>query len=160
MQNKYDPIMEKLNYQHIGGGARHPIGEEDISKLEMDVGCRLPVDYRTFLLKFGGVGSKAGPFLVGDPAHPDASVDVFYGLDSNSSNSVLRIIDGLSLPPDYLPIASSAGGLILIGIAGERTGRVYWFDPSGYAEDDPELLAQDFDSFLRSLSTRSDRESQ
>lgn len=156
MENKYDGIMRQINFWYVPG--HKAIGEETLHDFEKAIGYGLPTDYRVFLGKYG-LSTGESYTRVTDYENPNewvAALGVFYGLNSEVRRDLLRIrsMYGSRLPSHLLPIADSAGGEICLSLAGEDRGRLYWWDPHE-TPDDPydalDLIAYDFDSFMKSL---------
>lgn len=158
MSNPYDDVMARLPYRYVREDRHVPTAEE-IAEFERRIGYTLPQGYRAFVAKYGTIMSDVGDFIAEDTTHGGEKVwiEVFYGLDPSTANhSIWRMRDGFEdvFPPHFLPIAASPAGLICLALAGEKAGRVYWFDPHGGADDpydDAVFVSPDFDSFVRSL---------
>jgi hypothetical protein len=160
MHNKYDDLMDRIKYRYIRGNGQ--LHESSLKRLEIAIGYSLPPDYREFLSKFGftagGGRTHYGQFDNPD-AEEEASVDVFYGIredEAYESYDLQNIHEGFGdvLPGHLLAIASSPGGQILLSLAGDDAGRVYWWTPEwGPPDPDEDLipLAWSFDTFVRSL---------
>lgn len=158
MGNKYDETMGRLNCHRIGAGDFTPPTAEDFQHFEQVIGYSLPGDYRAFLSKYGGTAGGGNTRFgnLDDPTQEESSVEVFYELRTGGRQDLLgkRESFGDVIPSHILPIASSPGGQIVLSLAGDDFGRLYWWSPHrGSADpyDDFELIAYDFDSFVNSL---------
>lgn len=102
---------------------------EDIGRLEQDVGP-IPAAYAAFLLRTNGGMPHPSPLLTRDNARV---VNFFFPLNHPPSFTdglqAVRSLYATRVPAHTLPIASAGGGdLLLIGLAGERRGRIYYWD--------------------------------
>lgn len=154
MDNPYDYDMMRISAHCIKSNMFIMISEEDIERAEMKIGYRLPLDYRTFLKKYGFVVG-AGNTVFGnmdDPSRLETSVDNFYGIMPGDGDDIVERIDvfGGRLPNRFIPIASGSGGDFCLSLAGEDSGQVYWWPMHGDA-DDLDLVSRSFDSFVKSL---------
>lgn len=137
-----------------------PLGEVDIEGVEREMGVRLPDDYRSFLLRFNGGQPTPDAFLFRGGS--DGSlVNIFFGVNHpDPRHDLVRVWrdNRRVLPPDLLPIGYDAGGsLLLVGVSGERRGRVYFeFHELAGEDDDPmneESMGDIADSFTDFIAT-------
>jgi len=161
-----------------------PVLHEYIEAFEALIGARLPDDYRKFLLTTGGnvTPAKVAEVSCGRPgsvalttgAH-DVELEQLAGIvpdayGASELSTRYRYMSGPErennwLPDDLIVIGNSGGGgrCFVIGIKGERSGRVYFWDINLFPQDDnvPEtyqnisFVAQSFDAFLGELKTAS-----
>lgn len=136
-----------------------------VEAFEQTIGHPLPADYRTFLIESnGGV-----PVQDHIPSNADVGIDAFFSLDSNDPDYGMAphlAVYADRYPATMLPIASSVGSnLILIDVAGDDIGSVWFWDHEAEADegepprtDNITKLADDFDSFLDQLTKDVDPE--
>jgi cell wall assembly regulator SMI1 len=135
--------------------------EARVSAFESALGCRLPDDYREFLLRHNGGQPHPASFQFALRKGPgtSSSVEWFLSLhDGKFSNleQKRKIYDG-RVPRNTVPIATDAfGNVILLGIRGDAQGRVYFWDHEEEPESQPDwsnvdLLANNFDEFIAGL---------
>jgi hypothetical protein len=153
-----------------------PATEEQVASLEERLGISLPSDYRAFLLAEGG---GAGVAIDGnrDVVFPlawsgqkwaqgldEAMMDHFYSLDPKSrltlDAALEMFIEWRRIPADFLPIGYDPGSnQVLLGIRGERRGKIFfWMKEFEAADDSPEprydniaFVAESFTDFIESL---------
>jgi hypothetical protein len=142
------------------------IGEADVVAFEQQYGCSLPDDYRRFLLEVNG-----GRLANEHTTFHDGIVNILFSLglggdDADLLESALWMRPQLP-SPDLLPIGfDDGGGPLLLGVAGEHRGEV-WFEntsnprPEGsnprvewFKRRDMKKLADSFEGFLRMLRPR------
>jgi hypothetical protein len=91
--------------------------------------------------------------------HEDSTVHWFLSLYDGEYSNLERRIRSLNerIPPDTLPIANdSFGNAILLGLHGDRRGKVYFWDHEKEPDSQPDwsnvsLVADSFDAFMRGL---------
>jgi hypothetical protein len=91
--------------------------------------------------------------------HEDSTVHWFLSLYDGEYSNLERRIRSLNerIPPDTLPIANdSFGNAILLGLHGDRRGKVYFWDHEEEPDNQPDwsnvsLVADSFDAFMRGL---------
>lgn len=111
--------------------------EELVQAFERQHKCKLPADYREFLLEHNG-GFPTPDCVLVDESGRRTVTDVFcfFALgDERPWASVEWNLDTLAarLPKDTLPIGrDSCGNLWLIGLGGEQAGAVYFWDHGTY----------------------------
>ena len=119
----YDPRFPEL----VSG----PLPEPDIAQIELALECRLPDDYREFLLRYGrGIVCLAG-----------AESDVLPGLEALFGQAPGKHYDLLTnheefrgrLPGELVPIGETGCDLVCLAVRGENRGRIYSWDP----QEDP-----------------------
>ncbi len=131
----------------------------DIERLEKLVGLQLPRDYRDFLLRHNGGYPEPDGFQFKNS--PDgSSVDRFLGLDVGEHSNIEKYLVTYRdrVPEGFFPIAHDPGGnLVLIGVKGKYTGKVFFWDHEDEADGYPpdmsnmHLVADSFSEFLRGL---------
>jgi hypothetical protein len=146
-----------------------PVEEADVAAFERQIGHSLPEDYRRFLLEVNG-GRLARENVTFD----DGSVNIMLslGLESQPVFDLLtrttRERSRRLLPsPDLIPIGYDDGAApILLGVAGEHRGEVWFENTSNPRPDDAnprvewfkrrdmKKLADSFEEFLRLLEPR------
>jgi len=152
-----------------------PLTEERLAKLEAKLGARLPGDYRAFLLKYNGGRPDRQRFLftgenyngeeqesilewffaVHDQPYDEDEEwepgpdDDFLPYFAQPLESVLEEFRIESDETDVVPIARDpCGNLITLGLRGDRTDKVFFFDDE---IEMPTLLANKFTEFLDRL---------
>lgn len=137
------------------GDGGPPLKEKNIRKLEREFGCELPTAYRKFLLQSNG-GRPARQTLLRAGGDAGDVVERFFGL-GDAGADLFGVFDIFSsrIPRGLLPIASDPfGNLILLGLAGPDTGRVFFWDheiePEGNDAPDANVapVADAFPQFL------------
>jgi hypothetical protein len=150
-----------VRFDHTGP----PITEHDLEPLERLVGCRLPEDYRAFLLKHNGGTPRPSGFQIVSERHgsQDVSVEGFYHVGEDGFNLELSIKfnrrardddDDYEIPADAISIGSSEGADILVFVRGVRVGQVWLKDHEedhGNPMEGMTFLASSFDEFLKKL---------
>ena len=135
---------EEQTFRLLRGDAA-PIG-----RLEEEIGCALPGDYREFVRRYGGASLDDCVML---PAtdHPElddmVSVSNFFGLyDGNAAEHCPQDVryhyhshHGL-LPPGMAPIAGSGDNVFLLACAGDDRGSVFLWMPPEFEDDEPEIV--------------------
>ena len=137
-----------------------PIGDEDISKLEREIGLFLPDFYKKFLKKNNGgrpdpkyfliryfednpIGQIQDFFAINDPVK-SCRIDWQY---KNNKNKI---------PKNLFPIAIEDGGsLICISLSGLGEGGVYYWNFYGEnnrsSDDNVYVINESFDEFIDGL---------
>ena len=143
--------------------SREPLQEQDITRVEAELGYSLPPQYRRFLLQHNGGRPHPDAFLIADnPVDDHGLVDMFLCVKPGDLYHIVAWAARYRsrIPAELLPIAVDPGGnLICLATQGERTGKVYFWD---HEEETPEgndpgtdniyVIAGSFDSFLASLT--------
>jgi len=137
---------------------------ETIEKIERLYEVDLPLDYKEFLLEYGGCFIKENrmyqPIEV-TPVTPEDGFDSiggFYGI-TNNAYGIEPIIQTYKdvLGNIVLPIADADGGdLICIGLRGKYRGKIYfWYHEGEISNDENEyyyLIANSFEEFISKFS--------
>ncbi len=107
-------------------------------------------------------GGKPEPdsFLYRDKSQ-GSMVDFFLGLDVTKWDDLERDCENYKdrMPKNFIPIAYDPGGnRIVIGVSGQDTGKIYFWDHEMEANDDEQpdmsnmhLVADSFEEFLAEL---------
>lgn len=154
-------VGEMLRFDRSGP----PITERDVERVERLVGCRLPEDYRTFLLKYNGGTPRPSGFQVVKErlGTQEVRVEGFYRITEDDFNLELAIKfsrrprqadDDYEFPADAIRIGSSEGADILLFVRGLRAGQVWLKDHAedhGNPMEGMSFLASSFDEFLKKL---------
>ncbi len=154
MPNKYQQIVKRLQLKPVDKPVR--LSVKSLLYFERTIEQRLPADYREFLSRYGFVHGCGVVFPeYGEPAKPSGGVEVFLGVKSDDGYDIMDTLEGLSgrLPDHLMPIADSPGGLICLAMAGIDTEKIFWWglECISFANTQPVLIADDFDSFMNSL---------
>lgn len=133
-----------------------------VAMLEAKLGTRLPDDYREFLLEHNGGRPKPAEFVFARRTGPytDSLVDWFLALYDGEHSNLETVCGWLvnRVPDNLLPIAIDPfGNFVLLGLAGEHRGKVYFWDHENEPIRQPDwsnidLIADSFDAFLRGLT--------
>ncbi|MFD3162899.1 SMI1/KNR4 family protein [Herpetosiphon sp. NSE202] len=124
-----------MNITIVDGFA--PTNEQAVAAFEQELGCRLPEDYRAFLLEHNGGQPELTVFNMHSNLMPDdqSIIHYFLSLDPAAESSEIRQVIRTytkyetRIPAELLPIAHDLGGnLICLGIRGEQRGKVYFWD--------------------------------
>jgi hypothetical protein len=149
-----------------------PLNESDLDGFEKTIGYDLPSDYRQFLLKYNGAKPVPDFFQVPGWQYEESYVSQLKGLLKEKDEKkvdLARLNDLLDgrLPKGFIAIGSDPGGnQILLSLAGETKGNVYFFDHENEpddATDDLEdypnifLVANSFTEFLNNLTPDSEK---
>ncbi len=151
------PRFRKVARPRLTGGDRP--GGAALREFEDRIGVGLPEEYRSFLM-LDGWGVPLEPFFPVGKQGRIESVAYFAGFDSRADTDLDSLFQIYSerTPEDTLPIAFDPfGNLVLIGIRGEASGQIlFWDHEREPIEDDPldinvEPVAPDFGSFIGSF---------
>jgi hypothetical protein len=108
-----------------------PITEADVFRFEEKLGCRLPDDYREFLLAFNG-GQTSLKQVVFSIGTDETILNSFYGLGDPTGDieeGQYDQTDGFGFPPELLVIGYDDGGSsVCLVIHGDRRGEVWFYD--------------------------------
>lgn len=157
VKNRYDAVMSQIHASPIrGGGGFAQLDEARLTSVESRIGFPLPADYREFLSKYGFTAGTGDVRFRDAESEIESSVGAFYGVDPEHRADLVGMKEGFGdrLPAWILPVASSAGGLFCLSLAGEDLGSIFWWSPhrgSPDPLDDLELVAPSFDAFINSL---------
>lgn len=110
------------------------LSRDDVADLERKIGCKLPDDYVSFLLRWnGGVPTPNGCVVPGFRFRA-TDVQVFHGIRRPSHTSNVEWF--LTTFPEYysalVPIAcDSFGCLFVMRVRGEHAGAIYYLPELG-----------------------------
>jgi hypothetical protein len=130
------------------------IDANTLVSFENELSIKLPNDYKEFMLCQNGGVPKICDFDL--PSGLDSSVvNYFYPFGDMRGNIRKKnyIFDG-ELPSGFITIGCDSGGnQILIGVTGQKKGRVYfWYHDVNPEEENPmHFLANTFTEFLEML---------
>lgn len=111
-----------------------PVTEEFVTEFEREYGLRLPVEYRKFLLAFGGwSGGATCEFLEQPtPLGSGACIDLFYGrmVPQYEVYDIRWATDSVGGVPDFVAVAAGGmnGCMVVVRCGGPDDGHVYFFD--------------------------------
>jgi hypothetical protein len=146
------------------------INEAEVAAFEKQFGHSLPDDYRRFLLEING-----GRLADENTSFAYGVVNALFSLDVKDHAAADLLTNATEMrellpSPDLLYVGyDEGGGHILIALAGEHRGTVWWENtgdprPVGsnprvewFKRRDMKKLADSFDEFLRSLKPMSAR---
>jgi hypothetical protein len=135
--------------------------ESDIARFESQLGYKLPLDYREFLLRYNG-GDPVVGVVNGRDDDPDVpyqsgdAVRYFFKLPTAAGDvdEYERLLPPAEipseLPRDVLPIAEDSGGNLFILELGKGAGRIRFWDHESFDEplEQHRILADSFGDFL------------
>lgn len=131
------------------------IDDAELSELERLIGARLPLDYRGFLLEWNGGVPIPDAYQFGGVT---TLISRFYSVNATNVLHDLAtryVALRTRVPHNLLPVATDlATNLICLGIAGERTGHIYYMSLQREAElaaRRPQPIALSFALFVRGL---------
>src|SRR5216683_6120046 len=121
-----------------------PIIPSDLAGFELDVGARLPDDYKAFLLKFNGgyfEDEVRYPYLEPCLYGEFGMIRSFHGLNTGYDYADIRddikVFEDWNVPRNLLPIGDDIfGNPICLSIAGVNYGKVFFWD----REDEAKVL--------------------
>ena len=136
---------------NIESTGRRQLSENDLIRLEEEIGRPLPAQYRSFLLVHNG-GLPSPDIIDITGAHFRATdVQVFHGIDTPIESSDLRWnLENVEWCKDHelLPIArDSCGRTFILVLTPEEYGQVYYYDMEESVLI-PYFVAHDFNEFL------------
>jgi hypothetical protein len=154
-----DSISQRLGgMRPAGGGEFRPMSERELASIEDAIGAVLPAAYKSLLVKYGAFtfrgASDDNPFIFfrAKTQLPAYVVDrgrsifrLFYGATSNPgpgglSSKIAFFKD--RIPDTLIPIGGDGGaGQICLGIKGNETGKVYYWDQQNEPLDEEDYLA-------------------
>ncbi|WP_080873400.1 SMI1/KNR4 family protein [Oceanobacillus timonensis] len=130
------------------------------NEIERIYNINIPLDYKEFLLEYGGSFIKDGIMyqpIESTPVTPEDgfdSINYFYGITNDNYDIELAIQTYIEvLGTDIMPIADAGGGdLICIGLKEEYRGKVYyWYHEREKTIEGREhfyLIANSFKEFI------------
>ena len=138
---------------------------KSIETIERLYGVNLPLDYKEFLLEYGGCFIKDNrmyqPIEVTPVTNEDGfdSIGSFYGI-TNDAYDIKSIIETYKdiLGSIVMPIADANGGdLICIGLKDKYRGKIYyWYHENEMTDEDGKehyyLIANSFEEFILKFS--------
>lgn len=141
-----------------------PLSETTLAEVEQELGCRLPEDYREFLLQFGGSGGMGCLGSLGCCLNIRI-LSILYGYAPGNGYDLTKnykVFLG-RMPEEVIPFGADDGdNQFCLVVRGEKRGYVYsWFmedDPTAYWGPPPmpdiwsncDLCAPSFNEFLNS----------
>ncbi len=145
---------------------------KSIETIERLYGVDLPLDYKEFLLEFGGSFIKENRMyqpIEATPVTPEDGFDSiggFYGITNNAYNieSIIQTYKA-TLGNIVMPIADADGGdLICIGLKDKYRDKIYyWYhEDETSGEDEKEyyyLIANSFEEFISKFSFHESKKS-
>jgi hypothetical protein len=113
-----------------------PLTPDRLAAFEGEQGCRLPDDYRAFLLAHNGAVPAPGyaiPYVDLQDESDEATLHVLFGIQepwASSANILWRLqADSGRLPAGFLPVGCDPGGnMFLLRVARPKTGEVWLWD--------------------------------
>lgn len=131
-----------------------PLSANDIAELEAFVGCKLPADYRAFLLRTNGGTPEPDVIDIEGAPFQGSVVRVLHGIDTSDKCDDIRwnlqVLEGC-LENKLLPIATDPyGHKFMLVLNEDHYGHVNYFD-SGEIPPRPYLVTDNFDEFLAKL---------
>ncbi|AZZ95517.1 SMI1/KNR4 family protein [Hahella sp. KA22] len=130
-----------------------------IEELEKRFSVKFPLQYLDYLKEYNGGHPEPDGFLFKDES--DGSiVDRFFGVDVEEHSDLEHYFSvyRTRIPNYMFPIGRDPGGnLILIGVLGDKVGKIYFWDHEEEADGFPpdmsniHFLADDLDEFLNGL---------
>lgn len=150
----------------------HGATEKQVCDLEKSLGCKLPTDYRNFLLSANG--GRPNPECVRVPGVPyidNVGVESLFHLRAEKPGIDELTYEAKRLNPSllkvHLPIAGGSD-LFTISLSPKSFGAVYWWNhETDHLDDDGNflaaagyLLAGSFDEFLTRIACLFDEEEQ
>ena len=140
--------------------AEEDLTEENLQQAEKRVDVKFPDEYRKFLLKHNGGSPEPCAFkYTFEEDEPElACVAYFLAIYEGEDENFFDYFETYEerIPPQLIPIARDPGGnLILLGVSGKYTGKVYFW-LQDFEPDEPDfsnicLVADSFNEFLASL---------
>lgn len=141
--------------------------DDIIDKIEHNYNVNLPLEYKEFLIEYGGSFIKENKMyqpIENSPVTPDdgfESMAVFFGVTKESSYNIEMAMQTYkeSLGSDVIPIADADGGdLICLGLKDENRDKVYyWYHEEEkidkHGKDYLYLVANSFKEFILTFTT-------
>lgn len=134
---------------------------KSIVTIERIYGVKLPLEYKEFLLEYGGCFFKEDrmyqPIEIAPVVHKDGfdSKGGFYGITNDTYDIEVVIQTYLEiLGTDIMPIADADGGdLICLGLKDNYRGKIYyWYHEGEKVDEDGKeyfyLIANSFEEFI------------
>jgi hypothetical protein len=110
--------------------------EEILQQIEKEYKLSLPIEYKKFVVKYGGLMIDYGvyfPVLEKSPrttSDGTRMIDIFYGLQNNEDN-LRKKLEAYKdrMPSSIIPIGELPGGdQLCLGVKGDIFGKVYIWD--------------------------------
>lgn len=150
-------------------GSEKKLTEDDLRRAESVIGASLPAEYRKFLLQHNGGRPDPADFRINWKDRERLArgwrISTVGDFHSIYDGPALNLLEDFKfyrdrIPKDMLAVARDPGGnAILLGLAGDKRGRVFfWINnlPAEYTETDFAnlgFIASGFDEFINSLFT-------
>ena len=129
--------------------------EQDIEELEKSLGYRLPAPYREYLLKYnGGIPVDEKKFWRDEARGIGLYLQHAFELVDDEPNllSQREEFPDDRLPDYLLPICLDGGGsYVLLNL---KSGEVLLWDYETHMDEEPQVLARDFDAFIAGCTGR------
>jgi len=116
-----------------------PVTPSTLDAVERRIGQAIPAAYRCFLLEHNGGWPEPGDFSItwADGRQEQISIEWFLPVNTQEAidlEATLKVYRG-RVPEALFPVARAGGGLVCIAVAGERQGRVFFWDHEEEAEE-------------------------
>jgi len=136
-----------------------PIDINLLNLFEDEHHFEFPEEYRNFLMRHNGGYPNPNIFrMMIRGEKNEGMIHRFLRISHSEIDGIYHYINIYKkrIPDDFLPIAYDPGGnLILIGILGNRRGKIYFWDHENESEspiyDNVHLISNSFDIFINSF---------
>jgi len=108
------------------------VSSDDLEKVELSIGHKLPVEYKSFLCRQNGGHPEPGGFKTDSNVLTESCVHYFYGIGDNATHveflKAFKIFKE-RIPEQLVPIGDDpVGNQICIAVEGSEIGAVYLWD--------------------------------
>lgn len=132
--------------------AEGELAEHEVANAESELGAKLPVSYRRFLMSTGG-GPLTKTYVLPE-FDGSALLQRFY--DARTLVRTQHRAFKEVIPRDYVAVGGGGGGAVCVKVGGDDVGSVWWADydeaedigAEGPTQDVMVRQADDFSSFL------------